>query len=92
LLQFEELIFGIQLPAGVPNLTVLFCVLFRTVTNSDKNDKMTSPHVHLGKGKKKTQHRIIQSVDLISILLQSLGTYMTDNSNSKNLDLRIFLH
>lgn len=53
MLQFEELIFGIQLPAGVPNLTVLFCVLFRTVTNSDKNDKMTSPHVHLGKGEKK---------------------------------------
>lgn len=92
LLQFGELIFGIQFPAGVWNLMFLSCVLQRTVTNNDKNDNMTRPHVHLRGGGRERRGRIIQSVDFISILLQSLGTCMTDNSNSKNLDLRVFLH
>lgn len=91
-LQFGEFIFGIQLAAGIRNLTVLSTILSRTVTNDNKNDKMTRPHVHLREERKKKKSRVIQPVDLIFMLLLSLRTCMTDNSNSKNLDLRVFLH
>ena len=46
------------LAAGIRNLTVLSTILLTTVTNNDKNDKMTRPHVHLRGGGGKQDNSI----------------------------------